>query len=119
MLDVKTPKVCIPSALFALLSPGIVVTLPSMKETLQKTVFFHGLVFMLVYRLVAHLMNIVLEPADLLVPTVLFVLLSPGILITLPPTQDGSPTSVEAVLTHSLVFAIVFALLRKVFPQYY
>src|SRR6056300_1701065 len=99
MLDVKTPKVCIPAALFALLSPGMVVTLPSKKETLQRTVFFHALVFMLVYRIVAYLMNIILEPADLLVPTVLFALLSPGILVTLPPTQDGTPTSVEAVLT--------------------
>lgn len=119
MLDVKTPKVCIPAALFALLSPGMVLTLPSEDESHRKIVFVHGLVFMLVYRVVAHLMNLVLEPADLLVPTILFVLLSPGMLLTLPPTQDGSLTSMESVLTHSIVFAVVFALLRKLFPQFY
>lgn len=119
MLDVKTPKVCIPAALFALISPGTILTLPSKDQDIRKIVLVHGLVFMLVYRIVAKLLNVILEPMDLVVPTVLFLLLSPGILLTLPPTKNGSFTSLEAVLTHSLVFAMLFALLRKLFPQFY
>lgn len=77
---------------------------------------FHALVFLILYRLVAKKMGLVLTQADLIVTTALFISLSPGMLLTLPGGKGTNPT---AVLIHSLVFAVVFALLRKQFPLYY
>jgi hypothetical protein len=53
--------------------------------------------------------------ANIVVPVLLFVVLSPGILLSLPP---GQPHFVQ-VLTHAVVFGAVYATLRMVFPQYY
>lgn len=53
--------------------------------------------------------------ANVLVPVLLFILLSPGILLSLPP---GSSHLVQ-VLTHAVVFAVVYVGLRMTFPQYY
>lgn len=127
MLDVTSPKVSTPVVLFALLSPGMLLQLPpaDMKklnkvvftgETDAKSVLFHALVFLILYRLVAKRMGLVLTQADLIVTTTLFIALSPGMLLTLPGGKGTSPT---AVLVHALVFAVVFAFLRKQFPLYY
>jgi len=57
------------------------------------------------------------------VTTVLFLALSPGMLLTLPPGSKGvfmsGQTSPASALVHTVVFALVFALLRKQFPKYY
>lgn len=49
-------------------------------------------------------------------PTLLFVLLSPGVLLTLPPKGKGvwmsGQTSLIAVLVHAVVFAVAFVYLR-------
>lgn len=52
---------------------------------------------------------------NVIVPVVLFVLLTPGVLLALPP---GQSLLVQAV-THAVVFGVVYTLLRSVFPQYY
>jgi hypothetical protein len=63
------------------------------------------------------------ELMNILVPALLFVLLSPGLLLTLPPTPKGvwmsRETSIPSILVHALVFALVYFLLRKYFAQYY
>jgi hypothetical protein len=86
-------------------------------------VLFHALVFFLVYSLIAKAMGIVLTKTDLIVTTTLFIALSPGLLLTLPPGSGGvlrsGQTSIPATLTHAVVFAVVFALLRRQFPQFY
>lgn len=52
-----------------------------------------------------------------LLPTLLFVLLSPGVLLTLPPKGKGiwmsGQTSLIAVLVHAVVFAVAFSYLRS------
>ena len=53
--------------------------------------------------------------ANVLVPVLLFVLLSTGVLLSLPPGESD----LIQVATHAVVFALVYAGLRKVFPQYY
>ena len=53
--------------------------------------------------------------ANLLVPVVLFILLTPGLLLALPA---GSSLAVQSV-THAVVFGLVYWVLRSVFPQYY
>jgi hypothetical protein len=53
--------------------------------------------------------------ANVLVPVLLFVLLTPRLLLALPP---GQPLWVQT-LTHAAVFGVVYTILRSVFPQYY
>ena len=127
--DITSQKVAIPAALFLSLSPGLLLTNDGSKisfmnrKTGQMAVFFHALVFFLVYSLIAKTMGIVLTKTDLLVTTALFILLSPGLLLTLPPKSGGvfgsGQTSIESVLTHAVVYALVFAILRRQFPQFY
>jgi hypothetical protein len=60
---------------------------------------------------------------NVIVPVILFVLLSPGLLLTIPPSSRGlllsGQTSTIAIIVHAIVFAIVYSFLRKTFPQYY
>jgi len=53
--------------------------------------------------------------ANIIVPVILFVLLSPGVLLSIPA---GSPRMTQ-VLVHAAVFAVVYWFLRRTFPQYY
>jgi hypothetical protein len=127
--DITSQKVSIPAALFFALSPGVLLTTDGRGlkfangKTNQMAIMFHALVFFLVYSLIAKTMGLVLTKTDLIVTTTLFLALSPGLLLTLPPGSGGvlrsGQTSLSAVLTHAIVFAIVFALLRRQFPQYY
>ena len=127
--ELTSQKVALPAALFLALSPGVLVTTAGKNvkfmngKTNQMAIFFHALVFFLVYSLVARAMGVVLTKTDLLVTTSLFLALSPGLLLTLPPGSGGvlrsGQTSISAALTHSIVFAVVFALLRRQFPQFY
>lgn len=127
--DITSQKVAVPAALFLALSPGVLVTTAGKNvkfmngKTSQMAIFFHALVFFLVYSLVARAMGLVLTKTDLLVTTSLFLALSPGLLLTLPPGSGGvfrsGQTSIPAAVTHAVVFAVVFALLRKQFPQFY
>jgi hypothetical protein len=52
---------------------------------------------------------------NVIVPVLLFIILTPGLLLSLPP---GSSRLVQT-LTHAVVFGIVYTILRSVFPQYY
>ena len=127
--DITSQKVSIPAALFLVLSPGILLRTDgtSIKFrnglTGRTAVMFHALVFFLVYSLIAKAMGLVLTRTDLVVTTVLFLALSPGMLLTLPPGSKGvfmsGQTSPSSALMHTIVFALVFALLRKQFPKYY
>lgn len=129
MLDISGVKVATPAALFALLSPGLLLELPdkigkfNTMQTSRRAVLFHALVFLIVYRLAALGRGIALRKTDLIIPTILFVALSPGILLTIPPGSKGlflsGQTSMAAIAVHTLVFAVVFAFLRKTFPEYY
>jgi hypothetical protein len=59
----------------------------------------------------------------MIVPAILFVLLTPGVLLTIPPAGKGvfmsGQSSLLAVGVHTLVFALVFSFLRKNFAAYY
>lgn len=127
--DITSQKVSIPAALFLALSPGILLRTDGTSVkfrnglTGRTAVLFHALVFFLVYSLIAKAMGLVLTRTDLVVTTVLFLVLSPGMLLTLPPGSKGvftsGQTSPASALVHTVVFALVFALLRKQFPKYY
>jgi len=130
MLDISSPKVSTPAALFLALSPGVLLTVSGLRNvkfmngrTSRNAVLFHALVFVIAYKLIAKKMGLSLTRTDLIVPAILFIALSPGMLLTLPPSSGGvfrsGQTSLAAGVTHAIVFAIVFALLRKNFPSYY
>jgi|SRR5210317_1493251 len=127
--DITSPKVALPASLFLALSPGVLLTTTGKsvkfmnRTTSNAAAGFHALVFFLVFSLAARAMKLVLTQTDLIVTTLLFMILSPGVLLTLPPGSAGvvrsGQTSLPAAVTHTLVFAVVFALLRKQFPQFY
>ena len=52
---------------------------------------------------------------NVIVPVVLFVLLTPRLVLALPPGQSVLVQS----LTHAAVFGVVYWTLRRTFPQYY
>ena len=128
MIDISGPKVSIPAGLFALLAPGMIVNLPnshklfSLKTSLH-AVLFHSMIFLILYRISAAAAGIVLNQTELVVPTILFILLNPGVFITVPPGPGGvwrsGETNVSAIITQALMFAIIFAFIRKTFPLYY
>jgi hypothetical protein len=125
-MDFQSPKILIPATLFALLSPGLILSLPSLKlatgSTSLNTVVIHGLVLALSYWLIVKsgLLNASITKADLFVPMLLFILLSPGVLLELPPGKFFTGhTNTAAVAVHTIVFALLFGLLRSKFPQYY
>jgi hypothetical protein len=53
--------------------------------------------------------------ANILVPVILFIVLSPGFLLRLPPGASNTVVT----LTHAAVFAGIYYFLRRTFPQYY
>ena len=123
MIDITGPKVLVPTILFALLSPGLLLGLPPGSGLLIQ-VLFHALVLSLIsWVIIKFVFKFTLTPADLIVPAFLFVLLTPGVILTLPP--DGGPvffsgqTGIVPIMAHTVVFSILFASLRGVFPQYY
>ena len=121
--NLTSQKVAIPAALFLALSPGVVLTTDGSKVTFGNRKTGQMAVFFLVYSLIAKAMGLVLTRNDLIVTTALFLALSPGLLLTLPPGSGGvlrsGQTSLNAALVHTIVFAVVFALLRRQFPQFY
>ena len=127
--DITSQKITIPASLFLALSPGIILRTNGTKVafrdglTGRTAVLFHALVFLLAFSTISKAMGVVLTKSDLLVTTTLFILLSPGILLSIPPGSKGlfmsGQTSLTSAMVHTLVFALVFALLRKQFPQYY
>jgi hypothetical protein len=108
MIDVTSHKVSIPSLLFLSLTPGVLLGVRGTGISL------HAMVFMLVYFLVAKAMRLVLTKTDLVATTLLFVILSPGLLVAIP--RDGGR---HTAVVHAALYAIIFALLRRQFPQYY
>jgi len=52
---------------------------------------------------------------NIIIPVLLFILLSPGVLLSLPPGA-GRTTQIA---THAAVFGLVYWFLRSTFPQYY
>lgn len=129
MIDITSAKVITPVALFLALSPGLLLTVSGSGVAFRNgqtglvPILAHTLVFVLLYFLVAKATKLVLTKTDLVVTALLFALLSPGLLLTLPPSFGGvfrsGQTTTQSVVTHAVVYAIVFASLRKLFPSYY
>lgn len=125
LADVTSPKVLTPAVLFGVLSSGIVFFMQKNGGNVFGSVLLiNALIFALVYYLLSRfVLKRSLTRADIVVPLLLFVLLTPGVLLTIPPGSKGlfmsGQSSGAAVAVHTLVFALVFSLMRGSFPQYY
>jgi hypothetical protein len=124
LADVTSPKVLTPAILFGILSSGMIFFMQKNGTTFGNVLLMNAAIFALLYFLVSKfVLKRSLTKADVLVPLVLFIALTPGVLLTIPPGSGGllmsGQTSGAAVAVHTLVFALVFALLRGAFPQYY
>ena len=124
-IDVTAPKVYTPALLFAALSSGLVFFMQKNgSHVFGGALIVNAIIFALMYYVILKfLLKKSLTRADILVPLVLFIVLTPGVLLTLPPGSKGvfmsGQSSPAAVAVHTLVYAVVFALLRKQFPQFY
>lgn len=125
MFNIVSPKIIVPAALFAILSPGLY---PMSSDTSLMMVATRAALLVIIYWAIVKigLVKVSLTKADLIVPAALFVLLSPGMLLTVPPGKFGGAltgaagsTSPAAIGVHSFVFIIMFAILRRAFPQVY
>ncbi len=125
MIDVTSPKVATPALLFAALSSGMVFFIQKNGQNVfGPTLIVNALIFaVLYYAILKFVLKKSLTRADVLVPMILFIILTPGVLLTIPPGSKGlfmsGQTSPAAVAVHTLVYAVLFAFLRKQFPQYY
>jgi hypothetical protein len=116
MLDITGPKILTPAILFALLSPGLLLRVGPP--------YVHAMLLSLLYYLIAtYILKVTMRPMDLIGSALLFMILTPGVLFTLPPGSKGvfrsGQTSLTAIGVHTLVFALVFALIRSLFSKYY
>lgn len=122
MIDITGPKVLVPTILFALLSPGLLLSLPPGAGFLIK-VLFHALVFALLnWAIINFVFKFTMTFADLIVPALFFVLLTPGVILTIPadgPMFFSGSTGIVPVMVHSVVFSIMWASTRGLFPQFY
>lgn len=117
MALMKNPKVMQMVMLFVLLSPGVLLQVPVGDEsnmdvatmnmkTSQMSVMVHAVLF---YVMLTQVLKMGGNKA--MTATMLFVALSPGMLLELP-TKDGEVwmtgrTSYEAVALHALIFMVV------------
>ena len=114
MFDITAPKVLTPALLFAILSPGLILGIPSGSGLLVQVCMHALLMCILDFLIIKYGFKLNVTTTDIIVPGVLFVLMTPGVLLNLPSVS--LPTSVGV---HTLVFALFYAFLRGQFPEYY
>ena len=113
MIDVTGPKVLLPATLFVMLTPDVLTRLvPGTDQT--TAVLFGSLIFVILYSLLARVLNLVLTKTDLIVSAALYIVLTPRVLVSIPDQPGLTP-----VMVHALVYAVLFAIIRMTFPQYY
>jgi hypothetical protein len=125
-LDIRSPKVFTPAILFAIIASGTLMFLHlTNSHVFSKGLIINALIFTIMYYLVIRFFTNVksMTTADILVPLCLFVLLMPGVVLTLPPGSKGllfsGQTSTSAVAVHTIVYAVLYAFIRSSFPSYY
>lgn len=129
MPDITSPSVLVPALLFLALSPGMLLQLPTTMKlhsmgTDNRSVLLHSLVLMLALFLVfKFVVKRSFKQADLVVPAILFILLSPGMFLNIPPVGGKfwmtKQTSLPSMLVHTVVFALLYGFLRSKFPGVY
>jgi len=112
MFDITSPKVFTPALLFAILSPGLLVGIPPGSGLLVQVCMHALLLCIFNYLIIKFVFKFNMTTADIIVPGVLFVALTPGVILSITSGQT-------AVGIHAVVFSLFYALLRGQFPEYY
>jgi len=125
-LDIRSPKVFTPALLFAIIASGSLMFLHlTNSHVMSKGLIINALIFAIAYYVIIRFMTNIksMTTADILVPLLLFIILMPGVILTLPPGSKGvffsGQSSTNSVIVHSIVYAIVYAFIRGSFPSYY
>jgi hypothetical protein len=106
--DITGPKVLPPSLLFVVLSSGVV------KYGIAFNALLMTVLLTLIFR---YILRVTYKPADIIMPSLLYAVLQPGNLLTIPTGEpENSPT---VLITHTFIYAVTFALLRVQFPSFY
>jgi hypothetical protein len=125
-LDIRSPKVFTPAILFAVIASGTLVALHlSNSHSFSKGLVVNALIFSILYYIIIHFFTNIksMTTADIIMPLLLFILLMPGVVLTIPPESRGilfsGQTSTNAVMVHTVIYAILYAFIRSSFPSYY
>jgi hypothetical protein len=114
MFDITGPKVFVPALVFALLTPGLFISFPPGRSLLVQA-GFHAIIFSILnFIIIKYVTKVTVTKADFIMPMILFVLLTPHLLFSIPHGDGIAPIAVHATL-----FAIMFAAIRGIFPEYY
>jgi|APCry1669190288_1035285.scaffolds.fasta_scaffold19771_3 hypothetical protein len=114
MFDITAPKVLSPALLFAVLSPGLILSLPPDSSLLVQVCMHAILLCIFNFLIIKYGFKLNVTTSDIIVPGLLFIAMTPQVLFSIPSLS--LPTSVGV---HTLVFALVYAAIRGQFPEYY
>lgn len=103
--DITGPKVIPATLIFCIYAFGFLKDEKVLFKMLLMTI-----VLTFVYK---YLLRLTYKPIDILLPSLLYGVLAPGNLFTLL----GEPTDPAVIVSHTLVYAFVFASLRSTFPS--
>jgi hypothetical protein len=125
-LDIRSPKVFTPAILFAIIASGMLAFMHMTNtHVFGKALLVNALIFSILYYVIIRFLTNVksMTTADIVVPLLLFIILMPGVFLTLPPGSKGvfmsGQTSTAAVAVHTLVYAVLYAFIRSSFPSQY
>jgi len=97
MFDISSPKLAIPSVLFVALSK-------------KNKIMYNSLIYVILFKIIAKVLGVVVSRADLLTTWGLFLLLN---------LRPGGATGEFTILINTAMFVLIYAFVRKTFPNYY
>jgi hypothetical protein len=103
--DISGPKVLPATLIFCIYSFGF------LKD--EKVLFKMMLMTVLLSFIYRYVLRLTYKPIDILLPSLLYGVLAPGNLFTLL----GEPTAPAVIVSHTIIYAVVFASLRTTFPN--
>lgn len=123
MIDITGPKVLTPTVLFALLSPELILALPPGSGLLEQ-VLFHALILSIMsWFIIKFIFKFTVTVADIIVPAIVFIIATPGVLLSIPPVRGEffmtGETGTTQIMVHTMIFAIMYAGIRGAFPSFF
>jgi hypothetical protein len=103
--DISGPKVLPATLIFCIYSFGFLKD-----ETVLSKMLLMTIVLTFIYK---FLLRLTYKPIDIVLPSVLYGVLAPGHLFTLL----GAPDAPAVIISHTIVYAFIFASLRGSFPH--
>ena len=105
--DISGPKVLPADIIFGLYAFGFLKD-----HTIQFKMLLMTITLTVIYK---YVLRLTYKPTDIILPSLLYPVFAPGYIFTLP----GSEESPAVIISHTIVYAFVFASLRGVFTNGY